>query len=145
MTLFLIEISLLNKACNFCPTTKERNKEQFLDDLYFFCQKLKLKEYCYSDDSTTDKMKQEERCDLNTKLPNRYFNPNHEIPLNLQRYISLIKKEITELLKKPNYQQSNLTSEERLKLRYLSENRDLTIKGANKGGKIVIMDTADYI
>ena len=82
---------------------------------------------------------------LNTKLPNCYFNPNNETPLNLQRYISIVKKEITELLKKPNYQQSNLTSDERLKLRHLSENRNLTIKGSDKGGKIAIMDTADYI
>ena len=27
----------------------------------------------------------------------------------------------------------------------MSENRNLTIKGADKDGKIVIMDTADYI
>ena len=38
-----------------------------------------------------------------------------------------------------------MTSDERLKLRYLSENRNLTIKGVDKDGKIVIMDTADYI
>ena len=38
-----------------------------------------------------------------------------------------------------------MTSDKRLKLRYLSENRNLTIKAADKGGKIVIMDTADYI
>ena len=139
------EISLLNKGLNFCPSTKESNKEQLLDNLYFFCPKLKLKEYFYGGDSTTGKIQQEERCDLNTKRPNRYFNPNHETPLNLQRYASIVKKEVTELLKKPNYQQSNLTSDERLKLRYLSENRNLTIKGADKGGKIVIMDTADYI
>ena len=99
----------------------------------------------FSGDSNTDKIQQEERCYLNTKLPNCCFNPNHETPLNLQRYISIVKKEIIELLKKPNYQQSNLTSDERLKLRYLSENRNLTIKGADKGGKIVIMDTAEYI
>ena len=87
----------------------------------------------------------EERCNLNTKLPNRSFNSNHETPLNLQRCISIVKKDFTELLKKPNYQQSNLTLDEKLKLRYLSENRNLTIKGADKGGKIVIMDTADCI
>ena len=40
---------------------------------------------------------------------------------------------------------TNLTFGERLRVRYLSENRNLTIKGADKGGKIVIMDTADYI
>ena len=38
-----------------------------------------------------------------------------------------------------------MTLEERLKLKYLSENRNLTIKGADKGGKIVIMDTVNYI
>ena len=139
------EISLLNKGLNFCPSTKEPNKEQLLDNFYFFCRNLKLKEYFYGGDSNTDKIQQEERCDLNTKLPNRYFNPNHEAPLNLQRHISIVKKEVTELLKKPNYQQSNLTSDERLKLRYLSENHNLTIQGADKGGKIVIMNTADYI
>ena len=36
------EISLLNKRANFCPSTKEPNKEQLLHNLYFFCQKLKL-------------------------------------------------------------------------------------------------------
>ena len=59
------EISLLNKGLiNFCPTTKEPNKEQFLDDLYFFCRKLKLKEYFYGGYSITDKMQHEERCNL---------------------------------------------------------------------------------
>ena len=49
------------------------------------------------------------------------------------------------MLKKPSYQQVNLTSQKRYKPKYLSENRNLTIKGADKNGKIVIMDTADYM
>ena len=36
-----------------------------------------------------------------------------------------------------------MTAEERLKLKYLPQNRNLTIKGADKEGKIVIMDTAE--
>ena len=75
------EISLENKGLNFCSTTKGLNKEQYLNELYFFCRKLKLKEYFHGGDSTTDKIQEEKRCDLNTKLPNRYFNPNHETPL----------------------------------------------------------------
>ena len=59
--------------------------------------------------------------------------------------MSIVKKEVSELLKKSNYQPSNLTSYEGLRLRYLSENRNLTIKGADKGVKIVIMDMTDYI
>ena len=85
------------------------------------------------------------RSDLNAKLPNHYLNSNHETPLILQRYISTVQKEVTELLRKPNSQQSNLTSDEKLKLRYLSLKRNLTIKGADKGGKIVTMDMVDYI
>ena len=50
------EISLLNKGFNFYPSTREPNKEQLLDNLYFFCQKLKLKEYFYGVDSITDKI-----------------------------------------------------------------------------------------
>ena len=38
-----------------------------------------------------------------------------------------------------------MTSDEKLELRHLSENSNLPIKGANKDGKIVIMDTANYI
>ena len=89
---------------------KEPNKDQHLGDLYFFYQKLKLKENFYGGKSPTDKIQQEERCDHNTKLANRYFNLNHEIALNLQRYVSIVKKEVPELLKKSNYQQSNLSS-----------------------------------
>ena len=37
-----------------------------------------------------------------------------------------------------------MTSEERFKLRYLSENHNLTIKWAYKGGTIFVMDTANY-
>ena len=84
---------------------KETNKQQFLDDLYFFCQMLKLKDHFYGGDSTSGKIQQERRCNLNTKLPNCYFNRNHETPLNLYRYISIVKIEVTKLRKKPNNQQ----------------------------------------
>ena len=66
---------------------------------------LKLKEYFYGGHSTSMKIQQEERCDHNTKAPNRYFNRNHETPLNLRRRISIVKKKVTELQKKPNYPQ----------------------------------------
>ena len=57
-------------------------------------------------------------------------------PLNLQRYTSIVKKEVTKLLKKPNYQQSNLTTEKSLKIKYLSESWKLTIKGPDKDGMV---------
>ena len=89
---------------------KEPNKEQLLDDLYFFCLKLKLKRRFYGGGTTTDKEHQKERCDLNIKLPDCYFNENYETPSNLQRFITIVKKEVTELLKKYNYQQKKKSS-----------------------------------
>ena len=87
-TLSELEISLLIKRLNFCLTIKGANKEQLLDDLYFFCQKLKIKEYFCGSDTTTSKRQQEERCDLKTKLPNRYFNPNCETFKFTKVYVS---------------------------------------------------------
>ena len=107
--------------------------------------KVKTKSIFYGGVTTINKIQQERRCDLNTKLRNRYLNSNHETPLNLPRYISIFKKEVTELLKKPNYQKSNLAAEERPKLKHFSENRNLTKIGTDRGGKIVIMSTANYI
>ena len=48
---------------------------------------------------------QEEKRDLNTKLSNYYFISN---------YISIVKNAVIELLKTPNYQQSNLRAEEKV-------------------------------
>ena len=59
--------------------------------------------------------------------------------------MSIVKKKVAELPGKTNYRKSNLTAEKSFKLIYLSENRNLTMKRTDKGGKIIIMDTADYI
>ena len=89
------EMSLLNKGLNFCPATKKPNKEKLLEDLHFFCRKFKLKEYLYDADSINDKIQGKKRRDLNTKLPNCFFSLNRKI----QRYISVVQKEVTELIK----------------------------------------------
>ena len=52
----------------FLSLKNKSNKEQLLDDLYFFYRKLKLKEYFYGGDNITDKIQQEDRGDLNSKL-----------------------------------------------------------------------------
>lgn len=40
-----------------------------LGDLYFFFRERKYEEYLCNKDITTDKIQQEEKCDLNAKLP----------------------------------------------------------------------------
>lgn len=113
-----------------------------MDHLRIFCWKVKPKEYFYGVSTTNNRIQQEGRRNINKNFPNCNFNPNYETPSILQRYTSIVKKEVSELLKKPNYQQSNLKAEERMKLN-LSEDQNLTLKGSDKGGKLI--DTTDYI
>ena len=48
-----IEKQVLEKGLNVCPTTILPNQEKLLDDLYFFCRKLRLKEFFYKEPSET--------------------------------------------------------------------------------------------
>ena len=48
VTLTLLEKQVLEKGLNFCPTTKDIDTEKLLDDLYFFCRKLRLKEHFHN-------------------------------------------------------------------------------------------------
>lgn len=43
-----------------------------------------------------------------------------------------------------NYSKSNLTRGERLALKSLGENKDLVIRGADKGGGVVLQDLEEY-
>ena len=81
-------------------------------------------------------------------MPNLHktlFNPS-------QKYMSILKKSYR-FIKETNYQPSNLTTKERVWVKYLSENRNITIKRAvkahiivkGKGSDIVIKDTGDYV
>lgn len=69
------------------------------------------------------------------------FTPNFQISILNHETIKFTKihidrqKEVFNLLKKPNYQQSNLTAEEILELKCWSENHNLIIKRVNKGEK----------
>ena len=63
----------------------------------------------------------------------------------LEKFTSLIKSETMKLLTTPNRNKINLTTEEKQALTSLKLNNDITIKQADKGGKVVIMNTSDYI
>ena len=143
------ELSVLEKGLNFCPTSKEPNRIKLLDDLYFFCRKLRLKEYFYSSESDNTDVESTneddvERCHLSTRKANPFYNPSKAPSDPLKTYMSAVKKEVTQLLKRGNTQRSNLTNEEREALKDLSSNEKITVKPADKGGKVVVMDTDAY-
>ena len=106
------EISVLEKGLNFCPTVKTPNTIKLLDDLYFFCRKLKLREFFFDPSGTKSKLTDNsdtERCEMITKITNPYYNPPKNPSTALNNYISAVKKDVVELLHKPNRQPSNMT------------------------------------
>jgi len=141
------EISVLEKGLNFCPTTKDLNQEELLDDLFSFCRKQRLKHHFHNNETSINNKNdlQEERCELKSVTKNPYFNPPTDTCPKLESYLSCIKTDITNLLNQPQKTKTNLTVEERLALQNLSSNSNLIIKKADKGGKIVIMERELYI
>ena len=138
------EISLLEKGLNFCPTTTDPDKERLINDIYFFCRKLKLKEHFYSETDEEKPPSPQEKYETKP-MKNPYYHPNMKTSPTLEKFTSLIKSETMKLLATPNRNKNNLTSEEKQALTSLKLNNDITIKQADKGGKVVIMNTSDYI
>ena len=164
VTITSMERQVLEKGLNFCPTTKSPDRLKLLDDLYFFCRKLRLKEFFHNPESVegstnnangqqspeespeaSEDGDEEERCEMKSKLGNPYFNPKKDPSHNLTSYLSAVKKDVSDLLKKPARHKSNMSNEERAALKSLEANDKIVIQNADKGGKIVLMDKKEYI
>ena len=83
-----------SKGLIFCSAINELLKKQLLENLQSFCRKIQLQKYFYNNDTNAT---------LNQiKLPHCCVNSNHETFWSLQRNLSIVKREVTKLLKKPS-------------------------------------------
>ena len=142
------ETNLLRKRLNFCPTPPPPGKYDISKDIDAFARRLTLKEYHTPENiedvidgpgyqpSILQKLNQKER-----KV---YTGPSREPYLNT--YIDKLRQEISdETLHNLRSPRNNLTKRERAALFRLSNNTDIIIKPADKGGATVIMNAKDYV
>ena len=145
------EKSLLEKGLNFSPTTPKLNKIKLLDDIFWFCRKMRLSEYFWKEDiektqdQTNDFYLKQERSDMSHNFSNKFFQPPTDHNEILNHYLTSVKSAITDLCKKPFTYISNISNEESNALKNLQSRDDIVIHSADKGGKIVIMNKVDYI
>ena len=136
------ETTVLSKNLQFCPTPNNFNPVALSCDLFKFARQLRLKEYHFDNEKENDY--DEDDIANHPKLK----KPNHSTPTagrdkHLDTFIEGVTTEIMQTTRKPFY--SNLNDSHQVALNSLKNNKDITIKPADKGGAIVIQNTKDYI
>ena len=118
-------------------------------DIDTFARGLNLREY-HTPHNTDDIVQQPlYRPSILEKLNQRerteyHYKPSREPYLN--SYFDRLRQDIViEISNTHRFQHDNLNKRERAALKRLSNNRDIIIKPADKGGATVIVNTKDYI
>ena len=99
-------MGILEKVLNVCPTTKEVNTEELMDDLFSYCWGLRLKHIFASSNSSISNSSEnhvlaveadtdDERWEMKSEYKNPYFYPfsNYAAP-NLEKYIATTNNDI---------------------------------------------------
>ncbi len=134
---------------------------ELLDDLRLFFRRMRLKAYFYDPphkvnanqqltmhDMFISKTQTQQTCSEDERTHNKFktkstFDPKINDPF-LEAFFVLVKKQIDKHHPKST-KVKNLTKEEREALHSLQSNPNLTIKKADKGSAVVLMDTDQYI
>ena len=146
-------MSLLEKALNYCPSSKDINNEELLDDIFSYCRNIRLKHHFdaskqnnNSTDSSVTELRStefDERCKMKSTYKNPYFYPSSKFtPPNLVKYLAATKVDIMKLAEKQSQTISNLTSSERETLNSLKKRTNIVITNADKGGNVVMNNEA---
>ena len=142
------ETDLLRKGLNFCPTPSPPTIDSINKDIDAFARRLNLREYHTPEnlDDIIDNPDYQPTIleKLNYREQRTYCSPSREPYLNT--YIEKLRQDITDrTVHNRRFQRNNLSKRERLALDRLSNNRNIIIKPADKGGATVILNTTDYL
>lgn len=145
-----IQLQILDKGLNFCPTPDRLNPVEHREAVEDFIRKLKIKLYFYyeADDET------QEDLDPNPNNPDNTFQRRHrpkskwspkDTQIPKEALESLLELRVKLLQAKPQkHFQNNLSTNEKRELGKLRRNRDIVIKKADKGSGVVIQSNLQY-
>ena len=132
---------LLNRGLNYCITPSKVNVTELLIDIDKFVRKMLWREFFY-DQPSDEKRKEPIVKNEKTNLPKK-----HKTPEKLKMFLHATTSDLLDT-KTRNKVHNNLPPEELEALKQLIElqkNRVITIKPADKGAGIVILEFDDYI
>ena len=132
------ERNLLGKGLNFIPTPPREHPAIILQDYLLFDHKLRLRYYF------EDKEAKPQEQDISSILK---CSTGWTPPGSQDQNFDSQRELLNELNISLAYKRFNLPKSERNAIKSLANNNNnnITIKPADKGGKIVIQDTMDYI
>ena len=128
------EIPLLSKERNFVPTSNATNKARLKTELEVFRRILRLKWYFRNE---------ENEFDLDQFKPKSSSNPRNK-DAAIEIYISSLEEKLMKI-EIPKDKYNNLASKERQVWCDLKNDKNVVIKGADKGSAVAVWDREDYI
>jgi hypothetical protein len=155
------DLRTLSYGLSFCPTPTVCDKAALLETTERFFRKLKLKIFFHQPlelsssapskrDSTTSALT---GSDASAAIPadvikrlniTSSWTPQVQ-DASLLHFMNSVRKSIQSQITPQEAPRSNLTATEREFILNLQQNKDVTIKKADKGNSIVIMSTVDYL
>ena len=128
------EISLLSKGLNFVPTSNIIDQAKLKMELEALARILRLKWHFRNKENVFD---------LDQFKPKSTFNPRNK-DAAIEVYMSSLEEKLMKI-EIPKDKYNNLTSKERQFLNDLKTDKNIVIKGADKGSAVVVWDRQDYI
>ena len=150
------EKSLLLRGLKFCPTPGEPIIQEIKNDLKAFFRRLKLRAYFHEEDpdppsnqSTLDSFLSNtgttSKVDLSKFKPQSTWEPeSQKVDPAIETFCRAVLADL-DSYQPMSPRHNNLSESENASLETLKREKAITIKKADKGSAVVVMDTADYV
>lgn len=130
-----MQTQVLERGLTFVPRPEKQDWEELRRDTYKYHRRLKLIDY-FQDAETDGQMP--------FVLPSSWEPQSSQLDARIKRLIHL-DNHVLNNYDCPSDRRDNLTALERNSLRELRNNKNIVIKSADKGSKIVILDIFQYV